>query len=168
VQNAINSIQLQDSTAIGEGIATALRALQQAPKDPNNPNSIAPGAIVLLSDGSNTAGRSPQQAAAEAKAAKVPIYTIAYGTQNGYVDLDGERQLVPVDHEEMKQIAAATNGDYFAAVTADQLKKVYENIGSDIGYEKADREVTSRFAGYGLALAVLAALGAISLGAKWP
>jgi Ca-activated chloride channel homolog len=45
---------------------------------------------------------------------------------------------------------------------------VYENIGSDIGYEKADREVTSRFAGYGLALAVLAALGAISLGAKWP
>ena len=168
VQNAINSIQLQDSTAIGEGIATALRALQQAPKDPNNPNSIAPGAIVLLSDGSNTAGRSPQQAAAEAKAAKVPIYTIAYGTQNGYVDLDGTRQPVPVDHEEMKQIAAATNGDYFAAATADQLKKVYENIGSDIGYEKADREVTSRFAGYGLALAVLAALGAISLGAKWP
>jgi Ca-activated chloride channel homolog len=168
VQNAINSIQLQDSTAIGEGIATALGALRQAPKDANNPNSIAPGAIVLLSDGSNTAGRSPQQAAAEAKAAKVPIYTIAYGTQNGYVDLDGKRQPVPVDHEEMKQIAAATNGDYFAAATADQLKKVYENIGSDIGYEKADREVTSRFAGYGLALAVLAALGAISLGAKWP
>ena len=167
-QSLKESLTPQASTAIGEGIATALRALQQAPKDPNNPNSIAPGAIVLLSDGSNTAGRSPQQAAAEAKAAKVPIYTIAYGTQNGYVDLDGKRQLVPVDHEEMKQIAAATNGDYFAAATADQLKKVYENIGSDIGYEKADREVTSRFAGYGLALAVLAALGAISLGAKWP
>ena len=50
----------------------------------------------------------------------------------------------------------------------EQLKKVYENIGSDVGYEKADREVTARFAGYGLALAVLAALGAISLGAKWP
>jgi Ca-activated chloride channel homolog len=168
VENAINSIQLQDSTAIGEGIATALRALQQAPKDPNNPNSIAPGAIVLLSDGFNTAGRSPQQAAAEARTAKVPIYTIAYGTENGYVDLDGKREQVPVDHQEMKQIAAATNGDYFAAATADQLKKVYQNIGSDVGYEKADREVTARFAGYGLALAVLAALGAISLGAKWP
>ena len=168
VENAINSIQLQDSTAIGEGIATALRALQQAPKDPKNPNSIAPGAIVLLSDGFNTAGRSPQQAAAEARTAKVPIYTIAYGTENGYVDLDGKREPVPVDHQEMKQIAAATNGDYFAAATAEQLKKVYENIGSDVGYEKADREVTARFAGYGLALAVLAALGAISLGAKWP
>ena len=168
VENAINSIQLQDSTAIGEGITTALRALQQAPKDRDNPNSIAPGAIVLLSDGYNTSGRAPQQAAAEAKAAKVPVYTIAYGTENGYVDLEGKREPVPVDHDEMKRIAAATSGEYFAAATADQLKKVYENIGSDVGYEKADREVTARFAGYGLALAVLAALGAISLGAKWP
>jgi Ca-activated chloride channel homolog len=68
----------------------------------------------------------------------------------------------------MKEIANATGGRYFAAATADELKTVYENIGSDVGYEKADREVTARFAGYGLALAVLAALGAISLGAKWP
>ncbi len=168
VENAINSIQLQESTAIGEGIATGLRALQQAPKDPKNPNAIAPGAIVLLSDGSNTAGRAPLQVAAEAKAANVPVYTIAYGTENGYVDLDGKREPVPVDHDEMRQIAEATGGDYFAAATADQLKKVYQNIGSEVGYEKADREVTARFAGYGLALAVLAALGAISLGAKWP
>jgi Ca-activated chloride channel family protein len=168
VETAINSIQLQESTAIGEGIATAMSALQQAPKDPKNPQSIAPGAIVLLSDGSNTTGRSPQQAAAAAKAAKVPIYTIAYGTENGYVDLDGKREPVPVNHEEMQQIADLSGGDYFAAATADQLKKVYANIGSEVGYEKADREVTSRFAGYGLALAVLAALGAISLGARWP
>ncbi len=168
VENAINSIQLQDGTAIGEGIYTALRALQQAPKDPKKPDSVAPGAIVLLSDGSNTAGRAPMQGAAEARKAKVPIYTIAYGTENGYVDLDNERQAVPVDHELMKQIAALTNGQYFAAATVDQLKTVYANIGSEVGYEKAEREVTSRFAGYGLAFAVLAALGAISLGAKWP
>jgi Ca-activated chloride channel homolog len=168
VENAINGIQLQDSTAIGEGIFTALRALAQAPKDPNDPNSVAPGAIVLLSDGTNTVGRAPQQGAAEARRAKVPIYTIAYGTENGYVDLEGKREPVPVDHEQMKDIARISNGQYFAAATAEQLKTVYENIGSEVGYEKADREVTSRFAGYGLAFAVLAALGAISLGAKWP
>ena len=156
------------ATAIGEGIFTALRALQQAPKDPNKPDSVAPGAIVMLTDGSNTAGRAPMQAAAEARNAKVPIYTIAYGTENGYVDLDGKREPVPVDHELMQQIAAATNGRYFAAASIDQLKTVYDNIGSEVGYEKAEREVTSRFAGYGLAFAVLAALGAISLGAKWP
>lgn len=168
VENAINGIQLQDGTAIGEGIYTALRALQQAPKDPKHPDSAAPGAIVLLSDGSNTAGRAPMQAAAEARTAKVPVYTIAYGTENGYVDLDGKREPVPVDHELMKQIAEATNGQTFSAASVDQLKTVYANIGSEVGYEKAEREVTSRFAGYGLAFAVLAALGAISLGAKWP
>ena len=168
VENAINGIQLQDSTAIGEGIFTALRALGQAPRDPNDPDSVAPGAIVLLSDGSNTVGRAPQQGAALARQAKVPVYTIAYGTENGFVDLEGKREPVPVDHAAMKQIAQISNGQYFAAATAEQLKAVYQNIGSEVGYEKADREVTSRFAGYGLAFAVLAALGAISLGAKWP
>jgi Ca-activated chloride channel family protein len=129
---------------------------------------VAPGAIVLLSDGFNTVGRAPQQAAAEAKVAQVPVYTIAYGTENGYVDLDGKREPVPVDHQEMQQVARVSGGEYFSAASADQLKRVYQNIGSEVGYEKADREVTARFAGYGLALAVLAALGAISLGARWP
>lgn len=123
---------------------------------------------MLLSDGSNTVGRAPQQGAAEARRAKVPIYTIAYGTENGYVDLEGKREPVPVDHDMMKQIAQITEGRYFAAATPEELKAVYTNIGSAVGYEKADREITSRFAGYGLAFAVLAALGAILLGAKWP
>ena len=168
VERAIDSIQLDESTAIGEGIATALRALKQAPKDKDNPDAVAPGAIVLLSDGESTAGRAPMQAAAEARDQKVPVYTIAYGTENGYVDLDGKRELVPVNHEQMQQIAEATGGKKFEASSAGELKEVYENIGSEVGYEKADREVTSRFAGYGLAFAVLAALGAISLGARWP
>lgn len=168
VENAINSIQLQDSTAIGEGIATGLTALQQAPKDPDHPDSVAPGAIILLSDGANTTGRAPAQAAAAARDAKVPVYTIAYGTENGYVDLDGKREPVPVDHAQMAEIAKITGARTFDAANAAQLRDVYKNIGSEVGYEKADREVTSRFAGYGLAFAVLAALGAISLGAKWP
>jgi len=168
VENAIGTIQLQDSTAIGEGIAAALRALQQAPQNPDNPNSVAPGAVVLLSDGTNTVGRSPMQAAAEARAAKVPVYTIAYGTENGYVDLEGKREPVPVNHQQMREIAQLTGGQYFPAASAEELQTVYENIGSEVGYEKADREVTARFAGYGLAFAVLAALGAISLGARWP
>ena len=168
VETAINSIKLQDSTAIGAGISAAMRALQQAPKDPSHPNDPAPGAIVLLSDGTNTSGPAPLQAAADAGKAKVPIYTISYGTENGYVDLDGKRQLVPVDHQLMTQIAKLSGGQTFDAKSLSELNKVYKNIGSQVGYEKADREVTSRFAGYGLAFAVLAALGAISLGAKWP
>ena len=164
VENAINSIKLQESTAIGEGITTALRALQQAPKDPKNPDAIAPGAIVHAERREKHRRPGAQQAAAEAKAAKVPIYTIAYGTENGYVDLDGKREPSRSTMSRCSRSPRQTGGDYFAAATADQLKKVYTNIGSEVGYEKADREVTARFAGYGLAFAVLAALGAISLG----
>ena len=105
---------------------------------------------------------------ADAKLAGVPVYTIAYGTENGYVDLDGKRNPVPVDKEQMQQVAQISGGQYFAAATPEQLRTVYENISSEVGYEKADREVTAQFAGFGLAFAVLAALGAISLGAKWP
>ncbi|MGI8459329.1 MAG: VWA domain-containing protein [Propionibacteriaceae bacterium] len=168
VIRAIDTIKLQDSTAIGEGITAALRSLDAAPKNPDKPDQTAPGAIVLLSDGTNNTGRAPQQAAAEARDRKVPVYTIAYGTENGYVDLDGKREPVPVDHQELENIAKTSGGQSFSAASAEELKQVYQNIGSDIGYEKADREVSARFAGYGLALAVLAALGAISLGARWP
>ncbi len=51
VENAINSIQLQDSTAIGEGIDAALLRAAAGAEGPDDPNSVAPGAIVLLSDG---------------------------------------------------------------------------------------------------------------------
>lgn len=165
---ALQTIKLQDSTAIGAGIDAALRAVGQAPKDPKHPKSPAPGAIVLLSDGSNTTGPSPRQEAVKAKQQKIPIYTIAYGTENGYVDLDGKRYTVPPDKAQMQELAQLSGGQVFSAESPDQLKTVYEHIGSSVGYEKANRDISARFAGYGLALAVLAALGAISLGARWP
>jgi Ca-activated chloride channel family protein len=165
---AIDTIQLQESTAIGAGIDAALRAVDQAPKDPKRPKSTAPGAIVMLSDGESTTGPSPRQEAAKAKQRKIPIYTIAYGTENGYVDLEGKRYTVPPDKEQMQELARLSGGQMFSAASPEQLRKVYQNIGSSVGYDKANREITARFAGYGLALAVLAALGAISLGARWP
>lgn len=168
VIRAIDGLQLQESTAIGESIALALRALDQAPKDPAHPDDPAPGAIVLLSDGENTTGRAPDQVASEAKKDEIPIYTIAYGTENGYVDLDGKREPVPVDREQMQRIADQTGGKMFTAKNPEQLKEAYQGIKQETGYVPAKREVTSRFAGYGLAFAVLAALAAISLAAKWP
>lgn len=169
VVRAIDTLKLQESTAIGESINSALRALQQAPKDTSGKDKPAPGAIVLLSDGGNTNGRAPVQMAAKAKQAKVPIYTIAYGTENGYVDLDGKREPVPVDHQLLKRVAQASDGGRtFSAKSLSDLKEVYANIGSDIGYVDSKRESTGRYAGYGLAFAILAALGAISLAARWP
>ncbi len=168
VSRAIETIQPQDSTAIGEGIITALRAVDQAPRDPSDPDSTAPAAIVLLSDGENTTGRAPAQAAAQAAQRKVPVYTIAYGTQNGFVDLEGQRYAVPPNQQQLQEIAQLTQAKFFAAASADELKTVYQNIGSAVGYEPSKAEVTSRFALYGFAFAVLAAIGAVTLAARWP
>ncbi len=165
-QQAINSLKLADSTAVGESIYTALSALQLAPK--GSDSTPAPGAIVLLSDGQNTAGRSPAQAAAAAKRDEVPIYTIAYGTENGYVDLDGQRERVPPDKTLLASIAQASGGQTFSAENLDQLNKVYSNIRSEVGQTPTKKETTALWAGYGLAFAVVAALAAVSLGARWP
>ena len=165
-QQAISSMRVQDSTAIGEGIYTALAALQMAPK--GDDGSVAPGAIVLLSDGQNTAGRAPTQAANEARKAEVPVYTIAYGTQNGYVDLDGKREPVPPDVELLGTIASMTGGSTYEAESLPELERVYSNLRSEVGMVPVKKETTALWAGYGLAFAVVAALAAVSLGARWP
>ncbi len=168
----IAGLKPADSTAIGESIYVALSALQLAPK--GSDDSPAPGAIVLLSDGTNTTGRSPMQATAEATKAKVPIYTIAYGTDTGYVDLpaDGDdpatRAPVPPDRDLMSAIAQASGGKTFSASDLGQLDQVYRNIGSEVGRVQVEKEVTATWAGYGLAFAAVAALAAVSLGARWP
>lgn len=166
VGRAIDALTLQDSTAIGDSISVAMSTLQSAPKAADG--SVPPGAIVLLSDGQNTAGRSPTQEAAAAAKAKVPIYTIAYGTENGYVDLDGKREKVPPDKALLQRIASMTNGQAYSAENVGQLDSVYKNIRSEVGYEEVRKEITATWAGYGLAFAVVAALAAVSLGARWP
>ncbi|MGI8459328.1 MAG: VWA domain-containing protein [Propionibacteriaceae bacterium] len=168
VTASIATLQLQPSTAIGEGIYTSLAALAQAPPDPSDPSAVVPARIVLLSDGKTQVGRSASDAARQARQQKVPIYTIAYGTENGYIEIDGRREPVPVDHAELENVAKVSGGEAYSAESAGQLKEVYKDIGSSVGKEKVDKEVTTRYAGFGLAFAILAAVGMISLGARWP
>ena len=168
VTAAITALVPQASTAIGEGIYTSLAALAQVPPDPDNPKAVVPARIVLLSDGKTQVGRPSDEAAEASRAQSVPIYTIAYGTADGYIEIGGRREPVPVDRAEMARIARISGGEAYTATSAGELKKVYEDIGSSVGKEKVDREVTSRYAGFGLAFAILAALGMISLGARWP
>ncbi len=165
-RQAINSLKYQESTSIGEALYVALSALTMAPKGEDG--SVAPGAVVLLSDGQNTGGRAPSQGADQARKAGVPVYTIAYGTENGYVDLDGKRERVPPDAELLRRIASATQGQSYTAENLGQLDRVYTNIRSEVGFTEAKKEITAIWAGYGLAFAVVAALAAVSLGARWP
>jgi Ca-activated chloride channel homolog len=168
VTASIRSLEPQTGTAIGEGIHTSLAALLQVPPDPDDPKAVAPGRIVLLSDGKTQIGRPSDQAAQAARAQKVPIYTIAYGTEGGYIEVQGRREPVPVDKNELARVSRISGGEAYTASSAGELTEVYRDIGSSVGTEKVDQEVTSRYAGFGLAFAILAALGMVSLGARWP
>lgn len=168
VTAAIDALQPQPSTAIGEGIYTSLAAIAQVPPDPDNPDEVAPARIVLLSDGKTQVGRASDQAARAARDQNVPIYTIAYGTEDGYIEVSGRREPVPVDRVELQRVAKISGGQAYTAQSAGELEEVYADIGSSVGKEKVDQEVTSRYAGFGLAFAILAAVGLISLGARWP
>jgi len=168
VAAAIDNLQVAPSTAIGEGIYSSLDAMAQAPPDPDHPEDPAPGAVVLLSDGYTNVGRPSDQAARDSAAQHIPIYTIAYGTANGYVESNGRREPVPVNPAELAQVSRLSGGKAFTAGSSGELKEVYSSIAKSVGYVKVDQEVTEQYAGYALALAVLAAMAVISLGARWP
>ncbi|MDN5726259.1 MAG: VWA domain-containing protein, partial [Propionibacteriales bacterium] len=124
VLRGIDTLKLQDSTALGGGIAAGMKALSSVPKDPNDPDAKIPGAIVMLSDGENQTGPSPVNEAAKAGEQGVPVYTIAYGSDSGFVDLDGQRFPVPVNKEQMQEIAKQSKGQFFEAATAHELSVV--------------------------------------------
>ncbi|WP_242681476.1 VWA domain-containing protein [Tessaracoccus sp. SD287] len=166
IQRAIETLDYQDSTAIGDGIQAALNALKMAPTGEGE--TPAPGAIVMLSDGQNTTGQSPGQMAEKAKQAKIKIYTIAYGTQTGWVDIDGKRERVAPDVELLKNIATQTDGKAWTADSAKELSQVYKDVRGEVGYEEVRVEITAQWAFYALAFAVVAALGAVSMAARWP
>jgi len=168
VTAAIGGLQPQQGTAIGEGIYTSLAALTQVPPNPDDPKAVVPARIVLLSDGKTQVGRASDLAARAARDQKVPIYTIAYGTDDGYIEVSGRREPVPVDRAELARVSKISGGEAYTATSAIELKSVYKDIGTSVGKEKVDKEVTSRYAGFGLGFAILAACGMISLGARWP
>ncbi|MGH9268088.1 MAG: VWA domain-containing protein, partial [Acidimicrobiales bacterium] len=87
----------------------------------------------------------------------VPVSTIAYGTDRGYVILEGRRVDVPVNREALAVLAEATGGKAFEATSARELKDAYRDIGSSIGYSTQKREVSRWFVGVALSLALAAA-----------
>jgi Ca-activated chloride channel family protein len=194
IHRALDSLVAEGGTALGDSIATSLDAAGLSrstgitpPPTPAPSGSAAPApsalpspsaspsdepplvATVLLSDGANSTGRlEPLDAAAQAAALGVPVYTIALGTQDGVVQVPNNRgQLqtleVPPDTETLAAIAESTGARFFDAPTAEDLTQIYENLGSRVGFTQEQQEVTQLFAAAGLLL-VLAGAG---LAAHW-
>lgn len=167
VVTAIDNLTLAESTAIGEAIFTSLDALVNAPSDETG--EPPPARIVLLSDGETTVGRPDAAAVRAAQDAEVPVSTIAFGTPGGTIVYDdpqtafveADRIPVPVGEDNLRGIADATGGAFFTAASLEELEAVYADIGSAVGFDFVDREITDWFVGLGLLL--LATTAASSL-----
>lgn len=161
VRDALGDLRLGERTAIGEAIFTSLDALATVP--PAEDGSAVPAAIVVMSDGTTTSGRSDAEAAFAAAEQGVPVSTIAFGTDEGFIQIPGQFGVVPVpvDREALDAIATTTGGSFYEATTEGELRDVYATIGSSIGYTTVETEVTSWFVG--IALVVLFVAGGLSL-----
>jgi Ca-activated chloride channel family protein len=163
VRAAISKLNLQQSTAIGEAIFTSLQAIQVFTRSTQSAGEKPPPArIVLLSDGTNTVGRPVSAAITAAQQAHVQVSTIAFGTQDGTVTIDGQTQRVPADDQTLQEIANRTGGSFHTAHSEQELSSVYKNIGSQIGYTTKQRDISWRFMLTGL-LCLFAAGGAAML-----
>jgi len=183
---AIDRLQLQRATATGSAIIVALatlfpaegidttaaggRASPYAPfaplggdGAPPRPTPVEPGsyksaAIIMLTDGQRTTGPDPLQAAAMAADHGVRIYAVGLGTKEGAViGFDGWSMRVRLDEATLKDIAAFTQGQYFFAGTADDLKKVYGTLSGKLVVERQTTELSAVFAALAALLTVLAA-----------
>ena len=91
-------------------------------------------------------------------AAGVPVSTIAFGTDYGTLDLDGETVPVPVDRATLENIADETGGSYSEAASAAELEQVYADLGSQIGYTTEPKDISPWFVRGGVLVLLLGAV----------
>jgi Ca-activated chloride channel family protein len=173
-KSAIDKLQLADRTATGEGIFTALQAIATVGAVIGGGDQPPPARIVLMSDGKETVPSNPDNpkgaytAARTAKDQGVPISTVSFGTPYGYVEINDQRQPVPVDDEMLKKIAELSGGQAYTASSLEQLKEVFTNLQEQIGYETRKGDASAGWLRLGALVLALAALAAMLLNRRLP
>jgi Ca-activated chloride channel homolog len=173
-KNAIDKLQLADRTATGEGIFTALQAIATVGAVIGGGDEPPPARIVLMSDGKETVPSNPDNpkgaytAARTAKDQGVPISTVSFGTPYGYVEINDQRQPVPVDDEMLKKIAELSGGEAYTASSLEQLKEVFTNLQEQIGYETIKGDASVGWLRLGAVVLALAALVALLVNRRLP
>jgi len=173
-KNAIDKLQLADRTATGEGIFTALQAIATVGAVIGGGDEPPPARIVLMSDGKETVPSNPDNpkgaytAARTAKDQGVPISTVSFGTPYGYVEINEQRQPVPVDDEMLKRIADLSGGQAFTASSLEQLKEVFTDLQEQIGYETRKGDASAGWLRLGALVLALAALAALLINRRLP
>ena len=132
---------------------------EKEPPKPVPPGSYSSAAIILLTDGQTTTGPDPIESARIAAERGVRVFTVGVGTEKGeMIGAEGWSMRVRLDEASLKQIANVTQGEYFYAGTATDLKKVYETLNSKLVFEQRQTEITALFAAAAALFAVMAAV----------
>lgn len=125
----IRSGLIEDGTAIGNGLATAINRLRES--------DAKLKVIILLTDGDNNRGQiAPGMAAEIAREQGIKVYTIGVGTRGTApypaVDMFGNMTFVnrpvEIDEESLRSIAETTGGEYFRSTDKTKLKEIYDRI----------------------------------------
>jgi Ca-activated chloride channel family protein len=174
VIKAIENLKLAQSTATGEGIFAALQSVESFSSVVGGADGPPPARVVLMSDGKQTvpedlyAARGAYTAAQAAKQAGVPISSISFGTTHGSVTIDDKPQPVSVDDESLREIARLSGGDFYKAASAEELKKVYGDLGEQIGYEIKDADASKPWVVVGTLILMLGAAASLFFGQRLP
>lgn len=171
---ALDKLQFADRTATGEGIFTALQAIATVGAVIGGGDTPPPARIVLFSDGKETMPTNPDNpkgaytAARTAKDQGVPISTISFGTPYGFVEINDQRQPVPVDDETMKKVAQLSGGNAYNAATLAELKAVYASLQQQIGYETIKGDASTGWLRLGALVLAIAGLAALLINRRLP
>jgi Ca-activated chloride channel family protein len=189
---AIDAIQMQMHTAVGSAIVVCLAELfpdhgidldemifgarrktrswdereraRPTPFTPVAPGSYDSAAIILLSDGRRTTGVDTLEAAKMAADRGVRIYVVGLGTVDGHVAAgEGLAIYLQLDEPTLREVARMTGGEYYHAGTAEDLRSVYQNLGSRLQIQTRETELTALLA----AVAAILIVAASSLSALW-
>jgi Ca-activated chloride channel homolog len=139
LMNGIKSGLLEDGTALGEGLATAIARIKDSPAKSK--------VIILLTDGVNNSGSiAPVTAGEIAKTFGIRVYTIGVGRTGTApypfktpFGIQYQNVEVKIDEEVLKGISSATDGKYFRATDNKKLRAIYDEIDK---MEKTKVEVT--------------------------
>src|SRR3954471_103472 len=173
-EGAVNAPQVHGATARGDALKLAFSSARVPVPDGLGGSRRLPAAIVLLGDGASTRGSDPIDVVQDTKKYRIPVYTVALGTQNGTLTHTDPNtgatntERVPPDLLTLQEIARDTGGQFFATADAQRLQTVYANLSTRLTKIKEKRQVTSAFAGGALVLLLAGAGFGLARGGRLP
>jgi Ca-activated chloride channel family protein len=165
--DAINRLQPQRGTAIGRGLLASIDAINAAGNQeaasmnrrqfgvtptptptptPMPKGQYQPAIVVLLTDGENNLFPPPLQVIGQLADQGIRVYTVGIGSAAGVVlHIEGRSIRTRLDEPTLKEIAQATDAQYFNATNEQDLLSIYENLSTRLILKPQQQEITALF-----------------------